>query len=88
MKYRKGSSGFHAFDRRSGVNLLMDEIDIAPDQWSDAPRHVAIALTNACDLSCSHCYAPKTRGRLNKGTTLKDADFEKHYFFISRFSWF
>ncbi|WP_245557689.1 radical SAM protein [Deinococcus peraridilitoris] len=29
-----------------------------------APRQVSIALTNACDLSCPYCYAPKSRHRL------------------------
>ena len=28
--------------------------------WSKSPRHVSIALTNACDLSCPHCFAPKS----------------------------
>jgi len=27
--------------------------------WSKAPRQVSIALTNACDLTCAYCYAPK-----------------------------
>lgn len=27
--------------------------------WSTAPRQVSVALTNACDLVCPHCYAPK-----------------------------
>jgi len=26
---------------------------------------VSIALTNACDLACSHCFAPKTRAALD-----------------------
>jgi MoaA/NifB/PqqE/SkfB family radical SAM enzyme len=32
---------------------------VPQDRWAAAPRHVAIALTNACDLACAHCYAPK-----------------------------
>ena len=37
----------------------MDEIKPPPDVWSAAPRQVSIALTNACNLKCSHCYEPK-----------------------------
>ncbi len=29
------------------------------DQVSRAPRYVSIALTNACELRCAYCYAPK-----------------------------
>jgi MoaA/NifB/PqqE/SkfB family radical SAM enzyme len=32
--------------------------------WSTAPRQVSVALTNACDLRCPYCYAPKHRARL------------------------
>ncbi|MBU0508291.1 radical SAM protein, partial [bacterium] len=32
--------------------------------WAAAPRHVSVALTNACDLTCSHCYAPKNPAML------------------------
>lgn len=28
------------------------------------PRYVSVALTNACDLRCFFCYAPKNPGRL------------------------
>ena len=38
---------------------MVDEITPPANTWSAAPRHVSIALTNDCDLSCSHCYAPK-----------------------------
>ncbi len=30
-----------------------------PNLWSRSPRQVSIALTNACDLKCAFCYAPK-----------------------------
>ncbi|ANV88916.1 radical SAM protein [Picosynechococcus sp. PCC 7117] len=47
------------------MNLLVDEIRLPPSMWSAAPRQVSIALTNACDLGCPHCYAPKNPAVLN-----------------------
>ena len=59
MKIRLGPSGIHFFDRRTGLNVLFDETRPTENQWSKAPRQVSIALTNACDLHCPYCYAPK-----------------------------
>ena len=59
FKIRAGPAGLHFFDRSTGVNILVDEIKPPPEIWSTAPRQVSIALTNACDLECAHCYAPK-----------------------------
>ena len=59
FKIRVGPAGLHFFDRVRGVHILMDEIKPPPDVWSTAPRQVSIALTNACNLQCSYCYAPK-----------------------------
>lgn len=64
MRIRLGPDGAHLFDRRSGVNLLLDEVAVPEHEWSAAPRQVSIALTNACDLACSYCYAPKHRAVL------------------------
>lgn len=64
MKIRVSPSGVHVFDRTTGLNILLDEVQPLPDLWSAAPRHVSIALTNACDLSCPYCYAPKFPARL------------------------
>ena len=50
----------HLFDRASGVHVLLDEVRAPPRKWATAPRQISVALTNACDLSCSFCYAPKT----------------------------
>ena len=44
--------------------MLIDEIKVPQHLWSKAPRHVSIALTNACDLNCYHCFAPKYPARL------------------------
>src|SRR5665213_1796872 len=65
LRMRYGPAGVHLFDRASGVNLLLDELPVPPELWSLAPRQVSIALTNACDLDCPYCYAPKTRHLLN-----------------------
>ncbi|MFD6455672.1 radical SAM protein [Nocardia sp. NPDC060220] len=53
------------FDRATGLNVLVDEVGVPEDQWSVAPRQVSIAVTNACELTCSYCYAPKHRAHLN-----------------------
>jgi MoaA/NifB/PqqE/SkfB family radical SAM enzyme len=65
FKLRAGPSGLHLFDRKTGWNVLLDEVRIPPTQWARAPRQMSIALTNACDLGCSYCYAPKTFGSLD-----------------------
>lgn len=64
VKVRLGPDGHHFFDRRTGINLLMDEVRPAEQFWSRAPRQVSIALTNTCDLHCAYCYAPKSRASL------------------------
>lgn len=56
---RAGPSGVHMFDRTSGLNILIDETQVNPESWSLAPSFVSVALTNACELSCPYCYAPK-----------------------------
>src|SRR5436190_18664640 len=63
-RIRFGPSGMHVFDRRSGFNVLFDEVQPPKEVWAAAPRQVSIALTNACDLACPHCYAPKDHGAL------------------------
>ena len=70
MKIRTGPDGHHFFDRRTGINVLIDEVRPAKDSWSRAPRQVSIALTNVCDLQCSYCYAPKTRATLTADQVL------------------
>lgn len=60
LKLRAGPSGLHLFERKTGLNVLVDEVRISPSQWARAPRQVSVALTNACDLGCPYCYAPKS----------------------------
>ena len=64
FKIRAGPAGVHFFDRSKGINILVDEIKPPPNVWSAAPRQVSVALTNACDLACPHCYAPKSPATL------------------------
>lgn len=64
MKTRCGYAGVHMFDRVSGLNILLDEVSVAPAEWSVAPRYMSFALTNACELTCSYCYASKVPARL------------------------
>ncbi len=69
-KVRLSSSGVHWFDRESGLNILLDEIQVPREWWHRAPRYVSIALTNACELRCPFCYAPKTPARLESHLVL------------------
>jgi sulfatase maturation enzyme AslB (radical SAM superfamily) len=69
-KVRLSRAGVHWFDRATGLNILVDEITIPPERWSRAPRYVSIALTNACELRCEFCYAPKVPGRLDANLIL------------------
>jgi MoaA/NifB/PqqE/SkfB family radical SAM enzyme len=55
----------HLFNRASGLNLLVDEFVPPEAAWAAAPRHVSFALTTACDLACSYCFAPKTSSTLD-----------------------
>lgn len=64
-KVRVGPSGVHLFDRETGLNVLLDEAQAPPESWAKAPRQVSVALTNACDLACPHCYAPKIPAALS-----------------------
>lgn len=70
VKVRTGPDGVHLFDRATGLNVLFDEIHVAEDSWSRAPRQVSIALTNSCDLACGYCYAPKQRAVLDVGDVI------------------
>lgn len=57
--FRFSTAGVHLFDRVTGLNVLIDEVDVADTETSLAPRHLSIALTNACELHCNYCYAAK-----------------------------
>lgn len=65
LKKRYSPDGIQLFDRMTGMNLLLDEVKVPLELWATAPRHVSVALTNECDLSCPHCFAPKQPARLD-----------------------
>jgi sulfatase maturation enzyme AslB (radical SAM superfamily) len=65
FKIRMGPDGILLFNRDTGINILIDEIKIPQKLWASAPRHVSIALTNACDLDCPHCFTPKYPAKLD-----------------------
>src|SRR5438132_1158110 len=69
-KVRLSRSGAHWFDRTSGLNILLDDVEVPKKRWSRGPRFVSIALTNACELRCPFCYAPKIPGRLKSDDVL------------------
>lgn len=71
VKVRGDGNGVHVFDRRSGLNVLLDEIDVPLQERAWAPRFASIALTNACDLQCRFCYAPKHVARLDVDTVVE-----------------
>jgi len=70
LKVRLGPSGIHLFERMKGLNILLDEVRVPPNLWARAPRQVSIALTNACDLSCPYCFAPKNPAWLDVGEVM------------------
>ena len=62
MKIRATPQGYLAFDRRSGLNVLIDEV--VPEKHSTAPAMVSFSLTNRCNLHCPHCFVAKGRSDL------------------------
>ena len=65
LKSRAGPDGIHLFDRTTGLNILLDDARVPASSWAEAPRQVSVALTNACDLACPYCYAPKNPAALD-----------------------
>jgi pyruvate-formate lyase-activating enzyme len=65
FKARAGPGGVHLFDRVTGLNVFVDEVRPSQSAWAVAPRQVSVALTNACDLACPFCYAPKQPATLD-----------------------
>lgn len=62
---RGSPDGLFFFYRNSGTNILFDEIEVPQANWAIAPRHMSIAVTNACDLHCPYCFAPKHLTKLS-----------------------
>ncbi len=70
-KIRRTRMGIHWFDRQSGLNLLLDDVSVPEERCHRSPRYVSVALTNACDLRCSYCYAPKSSAHLEEERLLR-----------------
>lgn len=64
-KVRLGPDGIHIFNRNTGTNVLLDEVIPPISSWTLSPRQVSIALSNSCELECTHCYASKKPAKLN-----------------------
>lgn len=62
--HRRSAGGLQLLHRESGLNVLFDEVSFPTSEWAAAPRYVALALTNACDLRCPYCYASKRAAKL------------------------
>lgn len=54
MIVRNDLDGVLLFDKKTGLNVLLDEDK--PSKVDLAPRHVSIALTENCNLMCNQCY--------------------------------
>ena len=65
MKARREARGIHLYDRVSGLHVLLDEFPQSADAIDRGPAVLSVALTNACDLACSFCYAPKSAHALH-----------------------
>jgi MoaA/NifB/PqqE/SkfB family radical SAM enzyme len=71
VKLRKEPGGLHFYDRVTGVHVLLDERPVPPEQCDGGPSVLSVALTNACDLECEFCYAPKTPHSLRAADVLE-----------------
>ena len=70
MQTRKSPAGVHLFDRNSGLNILLDELIPAREEWASAPKTLSIALTNNCNSCCPCCYIKKDGASLNEDDVL------------------
>jgi MoaA/NifB/PqqE/SkfB family radical SAM enzyme len=71
VKLRREARGLHFYDRSSGLHVLLDECPIPPEYIDEGPAVISIALTNACDLSCAFCYAPKSNHWLRSDDVIR-----------------
>lgn len=63
MIVRNDLDGVLLFDKKTGLNVLLDEDK--PSKVDLAPRHVSIALTENCNLMCNQCYINHSSRSLN-----------------------
>ena len=71
MRSRNEPGGIHLFDRGTGLHILIDEVKPRPEEWARVPRFLSIALTNACELDCPYCFAPKHGARLQYNSIMR-----------------
>jgi hypothetical protein len=70
VKLRREARGYHFYDRITAIHVLVDELPVPEGMCDAGPELVSIALTNACDLACGFCYAPKSSERLSPDLVL------------------
>lgn len=63
MKTRATPEGYLCFERRTGLNILFDELK--PTEFSKGPAMVSFAITNTCNLRCPHCFVQKGASMLD-----------------------
>jgi MoaA/NifB/PqqE/SkfB family radical SAM enzyme len=56
---RKQADGVLFFHRRTGLNVLLDEVIPEPEDVDCVPRYVQWSLLDACNLRCDFCAASK-----------------------------
>jgi len=74
MRVRYEPAGVHYFERSTGLHVLFDELRPPSGSWAKMPRFLSVALTNACELHCAYCFAPKHGARLAREQLLRWAD--------------
>ena len=61
MRSIETPEGLLLFDRRTGMNVLLDELKNKDATWR-RPLYVALAITNHCNRECRWCYASSGPG--------------------------
>jgi len=61
MMIRREISGLHQYDKKAGLHVLLDEVNISKEEaMRCGPRHLSLMLTRRCNLNCSFCYIEKS----------------------------
>ncbi|HME18256.1 MAG TPA: radical SAM protein [Nitrososphaerales archaeon] len=71
MKSIETPEGLLIFDRRTGLNVLFDELKKKDAIWQK-PLYVALAITNRCNRECRWCYAASGPGFPVEGFWMRD----------------
>lgn len=70
-KLRIQPDGILAFNRETGINILLDEVKPKETQYTKAPRYVQLAITDYCNLNCRFCYSNKGNNFWDRGELLE-----------------